>query len=168
MSFPGDFVTWFAAYLAPYTHIPQSTLFTIGIALALSFISSAVSKLLVDYDTIWRNMSDVHTWQKDVTAARKANDKVALEKLMRKNAVMMKLQSKASLEQFKVTAVTFVPFVILWYLLNSVFGGLVVAVSPFPLPFLGVNLTFVTWYFLSSFAISFPMMRLFRIGMNKD
>jgi uncharacterized membrane protein (DUF106 family) len=113
-------------------------------------------------------MRDFQAWRKEMDKARKANDNQTLSKLMKKQQAMTKLQARASMEQFKVTAVTFVPFLVLWYLLNAVFGHQIVAISPWPLPFVGTQLNFVSWYFLSSFAVNFPMMRLFGIGMGEN
>ena len=61
-----------------------------------------------------------------------------------------------------------VVYLVLHYLLNAVFGDHVVAISPFPLPLAGSQLTFISWYFLSSFAVNFPIMRLFGIGMSDN
>lgn len=166
MSFIDDIVAWFVVALAPYSSVPQSTIFTVGVAIALGLMSSTAAKLLVDYDMVRNSMREVQAWRKDMDKAKKANDQQTLSKLMKKNQAMMKLQSRASMEQFKVTAVTFVPFLLLWYLLNAVFARHIVAFSPFPLPIVGTQLNFVSWYFLCSFAVNFPMMKLFGIGMS--
>jgi len=168
MSFIDDIVAWVAAALSPYIHPPAATLFTVGVAIALGLTSSTAAKLLVDYDMIRGSMKEFQAWRKQMDAAKKANDNQTLSKLMKKQQAMTKLQARASMEQFKVTAVTFVPFLLLWYLLNAVFGHQVVAISPWPLPVLGTNLTFVWWYFLSSFAVNFPIMKLFGIGMGEN
>ena len=164
----GIIVEYVKTALQPYRHTPQSTLFVIGIAILLGLTSSTAAKVLVDYDMIRKTTKEFQAWRKEMDAAKKANDNQTLSKLMKKQQAMMKLQSKASMEQFKVTAVTFVPFLLLWYLFNAVFAGLVVAVSPWTLPLAGINLNFVSWYFLSSFAVNFPMMRLFGIGMGEN
>lgn len=164
MSFIDDIVAWFVKVLTPFTPVPQSTLFTVGIAIALGLMSSTAAKLLVDYDMVKNSMREFTAWRKEMDKARKANDNKTVEKLMKKQQAMTKLQARASMEQFKVTAVTFVPFLLLWYLLSAVFGGHIVAFSPFPLPLVGTQLNFVSWYFLSSFAVNFPMMKLFGIG----
>lgn len=166
MSFIDDIVAWFVHALSPYSHIPQATLFTVGIAIALGLMSATAAKLLVDYDMVRNSMREFQAWNKDLQKARKANDNQTVSKLMKKQQAMTKLQARASMEQFKVTAVTFVPFLLLWYLLSAVFGGSIVAVSPFPLPLAGTQLSFVSWYFLSSFAVNFPIMRLFGIGVS--
>lgn len=168
MNFIDDIVAWFVVALAPYTGIPQSTFFTIGVAIALGLTSSTAAKILVDYNMVRNTMKEVQAWRKELDKAKKANDQQAQSRLMKKNQAMMKLQSRASMEQMKVTAVTFVPFLLLWYLLSAVLGGRIVAISPFPLPLVGTQLNFVSWYFLSSFAVNFPIMRLFGIGMSES
>jgi uncharacterized membrane protein (DUF106 family) len=168
LSFIDDIVAWFVRSLTPYIPVPQSTLFTVAVAIALGLTSSTVARLLVDYDMIRSSMREFQAWRKDMDKARKANDNQAIAKLTKKQQAMTKLQARASMEQFKVTAVTFVPFLLLWYLLNAVFGGHVVAKAPFPLPLVGTQLNFISWYFLSSFAVNFPIMRLFGIGTTSD
>lgn len=168
MSFVDDIVAWVTVALKPYSVMPHSTLFTVGVAILLGLTSSTAAKLLVDYEMVKNTMRDFQAWRKEMDKAKKANDTQTLAKLMKKQQVMTKLQARASMEQFKVTAVTFVPFLLLWYLLNAVFGHEIVATSPWPLPFVGTQLTFVSWYFLSSFAVNFPMMRLFGIGMGEN
>lgn len=179
MSFIDSIVNWVKIALAPFIgqppHMPEVTIFTIGIAVLLGVTSAAAAKLLVDYDMVRKSMKQFQAWNKEVQKARKANDSQTLAKLMKKQQAMTKLQARASMEQFKVTAVTFVPFLLLWYLLNAVIGGVTVAVSPFYLPFIPQDATtgqyyfvFWQWYFLSSFAINFPVMRLFGIGMTSE
>ena len=163
-------VAWVKGALAPLIgeppQIPLSTLFTIGVAITLALISSTAAKLLVDYDMVRSTMKEVQSWQKELNAARKANDQQTLSKLQKKQAAMMKQQSRASMEQMKVTAVTFVPFLLIWYLLNAVFGPYTIAYAPFPLPVMGTTLRFFYWYFLCSLAMNFPLMRIFGIGMS--
>jgi uncharacterized membrane protein (DUF106 family) len=173
MSFTDDIVTWVKMALTPYIgmppHTPQSTLFTLGVAVFLGLMSSTAAKLLVDYDMVRNATKEFQAWRKAMDAAKKANDNQTLSKLTKKQQAMTKLQAKASMQQFKVTAVTFVPFLLIWYLLNAVVGGVTVAIAPFPLPLIGgngMNMVFWQWYFLSSFGINFPMMRLFGIGLS--
>ncbi|MGO9645994.1 MAG: EMC3/TMCO1 family protein [Candidatus Bathyarchaeia archaeon] len=168
MTFIDDIMAWFMTVLTPYSHVPQSTLFTIGVAIALGLTSSTAAKLLVDYDMVKNSMREFQNWRKELDKARKANDTQTMSKLMKKQQAMTKLQARASMEQFKVTGVTFVPFLIIWWILNAVFGHHIVAVAPWPLPIAGTQLNFVSWYFLSSFSVNFPLMRLFGIGMGEN
>ena len=171
-------VAWVKGALAPYLgsppRLPSTTLFTIGVAVVMSLISSTAAKLLVDYDMVRSTMKEVQAWQRELNNAKKAKDEQTVSKLMKKSQAMMKQQSRASMEQMKVTAVTFVPFLIVWYTLNAVLGHYPVAYAPFPLPFLstvtsfGVPLTFFYWYLLCSFSVNLPLMRIFGIGMSEN
>jgi uncharacterized membrane protein (DUF106 family) len=146
--------------------IPASTFMTIGVAALMALISSTAAKLLVDYDMVKSTMKEVQAWQKELNAAKKAKDEQTVSKLMKKSQGMMKQQSRASMEQMKVTAVTFVPFLIIWYLLNAVMGPQTVAFAPYPLPIMGTTLRFFYWYLLCSFSINLPLMRVFGIGIS--
>ncbi|HYB67896.1 MAG TPA: EMC3/TMCO1 family protein [Candidatus Acidoferrales bacterium] len=163
-------VAWVSAALTPYIgnppQIPLSTLFTIGVAACMALISSTAAKVLVDYDMVRSTMKEVQAWQKELNAAKKAKDEQTTSKLMKKSQAMMKQQSRASMEQMKVTAVTFVPFLLIWYLLNAVLGANTVAFAPFPLPIMGTSLRFFYWYLLCSFSVNLPLMRIFGIGMS--
>jgi len=171
-------VAWVRGALTPVIgnppQMPSSTIFTIGVAIIMALISSTAAKLLVDYDMVRSTMKEVQAWQKELNAAKKAKDEQTVSKLMKKSQPMMKQQSRASMEQMKVTAVTFVPFLIVWYTLNAVLGSRPVAYAPFPLPFLstmtslGVPLTFFYWYLLCSFSVNLPLMRIFGIGMSES
>ena len=160
------------AALAPYIgqppRIPLSTLFTIGMAVLISLASASTGKLLVDYDMVKQTMREFQAYQRELNKAKKENDTQTVSKLMKKQQAMTKLQARASMEQMKVTAVTFVPFILLWYLMSAVLGGVMVAQAPFPLPFLGTHLVFWQWYFLCNFAMSLPMYKIFGIGMSDN
>ncbi len=165
-------VTSVKAALAPYIgqppRVPLSTLFTIGMAVVISLVSATTGKLLVDYEMVRQTMREYQAYQRELNKAKKENDTQTLSKLMKKQQAMAKLQARASMEQMKVTAVTFVPFLLLWYLMSAVLGGALVAQSPFPLPFLGTHLVFWQWYFLCNFAMSLPMYKIFGIGMSDN
>ena len=165
-------VAWVKAQLTPFIgnppEIPSSTFMTIGVAAVMALISSTAAKLLVDYDMVRSTMKEVQAWQKELNAAKKAKDEQTVSKLMKKSQAMMKQQSRASMEQMKVTAVTFVPFLIIWYLLNAVMGPQPVAYAPFPLPLMGSSLRFFYWYLLCSFSVNLPLMRIFGIGIRES
>lgn len=175
MSIWDDLVNFVKIALTPYIghppHTPETTLFTVGLAALLALMSSSAAKLLVDYDMVKSSMREFQAWRKQLDAAKKANDNQSINKLMKKQQAMTKAQARASMEQFKVTAVTFVPFLLLWYIMQAVMGQVFVAFSPFPLPLIGgdgTKMLFWQWYFLCSFGINFPMMRLFGIGMSDN
>ncbi len=160
--------TALAPYIGQPPRMPLSTLFTIGMAVAISLVSATTGKLLVNYEMVRQNMREFQAYQRELNKARKEKDEQELAKLMKKQQAMTKLQARASMEQMKVTAVTFVPFLLLWYLMSAVLGHVTVAQAPFPLPYLGTNLIFWQWYFLCNFAMSLPMYKIFGIGMTDN
>ena len=170
--FSAPVVAFVKTALTPYIgnppQVPSSTLFTLGIAVVVSLVSATTGKLLVDYDMIRQNMREFQAYQRDLNKAKKEKDEATLAKLMKKQQAMVKLQGRSSMEQMKVTAVTFVPFLVLWYTMSAVFGGVIVANAPWPIlqPLLGSHLIFYQWYLVCNFATSLPIFRIFGISMT--
>lgn len=182
MSFIDDFIIFLATPIrnacpqaaAGAPCIPQSTLIIIGAAIALALLTNSANRFLVDYKMVANSRKEYMAWTKAVNKARKERDDKTLDKLMKKQSAMVKMSSRASLEQMKTTLITFVPLLLLYYSLASVFGGTIVAYSPVAVPLATIETTgvfssgiavfsLVYWYFLSSFAISIPLSRLFGV-----
>ena len=168
--------------------IPESTFIVIGVALLLSLMTTSANRFLVDYKMVTKNRREFMLWQQAVKKARKDGDEKQLDKLMKRQAAVMKMSSRASLEQLKTTAITFIPLLLLYNVLVTAFSfHVAVAFSPVAIPGAVVTcvktilpsldvcsqlgtegsqfsfLSVVYWYFLSSFAISIPLSRLFGV-----
>src|SRR5919109_3176920 len=98
-----------AAPLRPYNHVPYAALIVIGGALLLSLISMTANRFLVDYKMMANYRREFSQWSQAVRKARKDGDEKQLDKLMKRQSAVMKMQSKATLEQFKTYPVTLVP-----------------------------------------------------------
>ncbi|HEY4823121.1 MAG TPA: EMC3/TMCO1 family protein [Candidatus Bathyarchaeia archaeon] len=145
--------------------IPESTFIVIGVAVLLSLMTTGANRFLVDYKRVASYRREFMTWQQAVKKARKDGDEKQLDKLMKRQAAVMKMSSRATLEQMKTTAIIFIPFLLLYNVLITAFP-FDVAVAFSPIMFPGANtgfLSVVYWYFLSSFAISIPLSRLFGV-----
>jgi len=145
--------------------IPESTFIVIGVAVLLSLMTTGANRFLVDYKRVASYRREFMTWQQAVKKARKDGDEKQLDKLMKRQAAVMKMSSRATLEQMKTTAITFIPLLLLYNVLITAFP-FDVAVAFSPIMFPGANtgfLSVVYWYFLSSFAISIPLSRLFGV-----
>ncbi len=169
-------------FVNPIKHygIPESTFIVIGVAFLLSLITTSANRFLVDYKMVTKNRREFMVWQQAVKKARKDGDEKQLDKLMKRQAAVMKMSSRASLEQLKTTAITFIPLLLLYNVLVSAFN-FTVAVAYSPIAFPGAAVAMVTtrlpgnpafelsvlsvvyWYFLSSFAISIPLSRIFGV-----
>ncbi len=163
-----DISAFFAVLLQPYSTVPASTLFIMVVALGLSLFSTMANRLLVNMRMVRSSMKEIRAFQKEMMRATKANDKQTIARLQKKQQAINKLQAKSSFEQMKVSMVTFGPFLAIWYILNGFFRNAIVATSPFVLPWAGEHLTFFYWYFIGSFALNLPLMRLFGVRMTED
>jgi uncharacterized membrane protein (DUF106 family) len=138
-------------------NIPISTTFLFLLAGLISLLTSMTNRLLTDPEKskAWRR--EIAEWNKELQEARREGDKKKMEKVMKKQKQIMQLQSKMMWQSIKVTAIFFVPLLIIW----SVLGGFYVKdMKPIPVAFLpGVgatlplpifNISLLWWYFICS------------------
>ncbi|HEY5620025.1 MAG TPA: EMC3/TMCO1 family protein [Candidatus Bathyarchaeia archaeon] len=164
MGFIEDIIGIFVNPIKGYT-IPESTLIVIGAAVLLSLMTTGANRFLVDYKKVAKNRREFMAWQQAVKKARKEGDEKQLDKLMKRQAAVMKMSSKATLEQMKTTAITFIPLLLVYNVLITAFPAEVaVAFAPFWIPGAPTGfLSVIYWYFLASLAISIPLSRLFGV-----
>jgi uncharacterized membrane protein (DUF106 family) len=144
--------------------IPQATFIVTLTSVGLGLITQLVTRRVVDLSAERRMKAEVSAFNKEKQAATAAGDKSKLEKLKKRELQVRQEQAKVSTARFKVTAITFVPLLAVYYLMANFLGGfsVVVAYSPVPIPYLvdwlpvqGYGfLTLFWWYLLSSFTFS--------------
>jgi uncharacterized membrane protein (DUF106 family) len=111
---------------------------------------------MVDIKKESRMQQEVTAYRRELMNAVKAKDKDKEERLKRKEQTINKMQMKITTGRLKVLAVTWVPFLLLYYFLASLIpGGLsgTVAYSPVPIPILvGTDgkVPLFWWYLISS------------------
>ncbi|MGP8125242.1 MAG: EMC3/TMCO1 family protein [Nitrososphaerales archaeon] len=148
-----------AAFTIPVITIPESTLLVTMTSVGLSLVTQLVTRRVVNLNAERRMKAEVSAFNKEKRAATLAKDKAKLEKLKKRELPMRQEQAKVSSSRLKVTAITFVPLLGVYYLMASFLGGfnVVVAYSPIPIPLLvGTNgiMALFWWYMLSSFTFS--------------
>jgi uncharacterized membrane protein (DUF106 family) len=120
-------------------------------------------------------VAEVKAWQKEFNEAKKSGNKQLLAKAQKRQAAIMSVQSKMMMERMKVTFVFFIPFILVWQVLAKFYSSIgFVARSPFSIPYLlegpsslgGIQVSYFTWYFLCSLAISLPLSRF--LGTNPE
>ncbi|WP_455364894.1 EMC3/TMCO1 family protein [[Eubacterium] cellulosolvens] len=168
MSFVETFMEFMRGLLSPYSEIPSSTFLIITIAASLSIITTLANRFLVDVKKMKSIMRDVNAFRQEFNEARKSGDKKRIDKAMKKQKAVMKLQSTMMMDRMKVSFIFLLPFWIIFMVLNSFFGAKTVAYTPFTIPFLLARpeMAFYSWYILCSFGISLPLTRLF--GVNPE
>ena len=145
--------------------IPESTLLITMTAVGLSLVTQLVTKKVVNIDAERRMRAEVSAFNKEKREATLAKDKAKLEKLKKRELPMRQEQAKVSSARLKVTAITFVPLLLVYYLMASFLGGfsVVVAHSSIPIPYLvggGGTMALFWWYMLSSFTCSTLLSKL--------
>jgi len=158
--------------LPDHTCVPLSTFAVFGSALLLSLVAMSANRFLVNYKMVANNRREYMNWMNAVRKARKDGDEKQLDKLMRRQSAVMKMSSRATLEQLKTYPITIVPFYLIYAILGYALGSLqAVAYSPFMIPFAAVTpagfasiLSLFFWYLICSFTISIPLSRIFGVS----
>jgi uncharacterized membrane protein (DUF106 family) len=159
-----------AKFTVPQFTPPTSTLIVTLTSVCLGLITQLVTRRVVDLDKERRMRAEVNAFNKEKREATLHDDKAKLEKLKRKELQMRQEQAKVSTARFKVTGITFIPLLAVYYLMSNFLGGfnLLVAYSPIPIPlvvapFGTTSYGFISlfwWYFLSSFTFSSMLSKL--------
>jgi len=146
--------------------IPDTTFIVTATALALGIATQILTLRLVDLRAERRMRAEITQYQSDLRDAIKSKDKAKEEKLRKKNTQIQQMNAKVSTARLKVTAITFVPFLLLYYLMAGFLGGfgVTVAYSPIPIPYIvtGTKIPLFWWYTISSLTFSPMLTRVFR------
>jgi len=146
--------------------IPDTTFIVTATALALGIATQILTLRLVDLRAERRMRAEITQYQSDLRDAIKSKDKAKEEKLRKKNTQIQQMNAKVSTARLKVTAITFVPFLLLYYLMAGFLGGfgVTVAYSPIPIPYIvtDTKIPLFWWYTISSLTFSPMLTRVFR------
>jgi uncharacterized membrane protein (DUF106 family) len=132
---------------------PFSTLFIFAIAALVSLLTTLVNRLLTDPKKTREVRKEVGEWNKELREAQRAKDKKTIEKLMRKQQYIMKMQTKMMWSSMKVSLLFLVPLLLMWQVLGGFYSGQEIAIFPgvganLPLPMFSASL--IWWYLLCS------------------
>ena len=168
---------------------PMSMFFVLILASITALISAGLTKWLVDTEELERKQRQVkgHEEEKEkiidlaeVDPERYTKQRKRWE---RKEQMLKKSQQKMSLQRLKPTCITFLPMMIIFGVLNTIFSGKPIALSPMhanDVPLIGnfisagaIWINFTAWYFLCSLGINTLVQRLLKLqtqasgGMGK-
>src|SRR5213592_1840390 len=152
--------------------VPLSTFAVFGAALLLSLVAMSANRFLVNYKMVANNRREYMNWMNAVRKARKDGDEKQLDKLMRRQSAVMKMSSRATLEQLKTYPITIVPFYLIYAVLGYALSSTpYTAYAPFLFPFatiigtgVAAGLPLFFWYLVCSFTISIPLSRIFGVS----
>ncbi len=149
---------------------PEDTLILTLTSVTFAFVSNLLILRFVDLKAERRMKAEIDQYTKDLKAAQKSGDKKMEEKLKKKQQTIAQMRLKMSGARTKVTFITFIPFLVLYYLILS-FVAPVAAYSPFYVPYLmmsvagpkgGYEVTTFGWYLISSLSFSGLLTRLLK------
>ncbi len=159
-----------ATFTVPQYRPPESTIVVTLTSLFLGLITQLVTRRVVDLDKERKMRAEVNAFNKEKREATLAKDKVKLDKLKKKELQVRQEQAKVSTARLKVTGITFVPLLVVYYLMASFLGGysVIVAFTPIPIPVIAAptltagvfEVSLFWWYFLSSFTFSTMLSRV--------
>jgi uncharacterized membrane protein (DUF106 family) len=162
--------TAMATFKVPQYTPPVSTVLVTLTSVSLGLVTQLVTRKVVDLNAERRMRAEVSAFQKEKREATLAKDKAKLEKLKKRELAVQQEQFKVQRARLKVTGITFVPLLAVYYLMASFLGGygVVVAVTSIPIPIIAAATltpgTYIVslfwWYFLSSFTFSTMLSRL--------
>ena len=145
--------------------LPESSFLVTLTSIGLGLVTQFVTRWVVDLNAERRMKAEVNAFNKEKREATAANDKAKLEKLKKRELQVRQSQAKLSTARLKVTAITFIPLLGVYYLMANFLGGfgVVVGYTPIPIPFIagvfdaaknGWEVSLFWWYLMSSFTFS--------------
>ena len=167
------------AFLDFITRPPGSMVFVIFLSLTTALISAGLTKLLVDTEQINRKQIQIkaHQEEKEKIIALAEVDperyRKGRKRWERKEAMFKQSQQKMSLQRMKPTCITFLPMIIIFGIMNTMFAGKPVAMSPMnanDVPLIGgfiaagnLFINFTAWYFLCSLGFNTIIQRVLKL-----
>jgi uncharacterized membrane protein (DUF106 family) len=132
--------------------LPYSTFFLFALSVAISLMTTLANRFLSNPEQAKAARKEVGEWNKELREAQRSKDKKTVDKLMKKQQYIMKLQSKMMWQSMKVSLLFLVPLLIMWQLLGGFFAGVDIAIFPglgptITLP-LGITLSSLFWWYL--------------------
>jgi uncharacterized membrane protein (DUF106 family) len=157
-----DFVQIIVQLLAPVAKPPFAGIFIILVNILLALVSIWATNKFTDMEKMKADMAEIKEWQDKLKLARKTQDMALFQELQESQGRIMRLNSSMMTARMKPMCVFYIPLILVFGILNALFGGTLVVVLPFNpqvlLPFLegmigapvqgGFGLTFIAWYFM--------------------
>ncbi len=148
---------------------PWSTLFILGISVAISLVTTIANRIVIDLDEYRRWMVESRHLQKELMDAMRSGNQRRIAKLQKRQQDMMKTQQKMMMNQWKTMLFTFIPFLLIWQVLTKFFSGVTaVAEMPFKVPWIAPQgtLSFWTWYLFCSAFTSIILRRILGLSIE--
>jgi uncharacterized membrane protein (DUF106 family) len=139
---------------------PEATLFILLLSLVLGVATSFANRLVMNLDEYRRMTIESHRVRKEVMDAMKSGNQRNIDKAQKKQQELMSQQSRSTMDRMKISLFFMIPFLIIWRLLGSFFGGITIAFFPFKIPLIPENFSVANWYILCSITVNIIISRV--------
>ena len=147
---------------------PWSTLFILGISVAISLVTTVANRMVMDLDEYRRWMVESRHLQQELMGAMRSGNQRHIAKVRKRQQDMTKTQQKMMMNQWKTMLFTFVPFILIWQVLTKFFSGVTIAYMPFNMPWIAPQgtLSLWTWYLFCSISTSTILRRILGLTLE--
>jgi len=142
---------------------PDAYLFIISVSVTTSILYFLAQVKLVDRQKIKLYNERIKRWQEKRRKAMKSGSKRLMMEVEKEAELITKMQSDVGKEQFKPFMVFFLPFLIIFWLIQAAYGNIILAKLPFSLPIVGAGLTAIWVYIFSNIIISSVLNTLLKL-----
>jgi uncharacterized membrane protein (DUF106 family) len=160
--------------------MPASTILITLVSIALALLSVWATRRFTDMEKMQSDMAEIKAWQDRFKKARQSMDPIELQQVMDDQGRIMRLNTSLMSSRMKPTCIFYIPFLIIFGVLNVLYGGSIVAIIPFNiqkvLPFLtgllgtpttgGFGLSFYGYYLLVGLGLGNIVRRPFGLSMT--
>jgi len=154
---------------------PASTIFILVLSTAISLVTSVANRMVMDLDEYKRLTIESQHLRQELMEAMRSGNKRRISQAQTRQQEMMKTQQKMTMGRMKLMLFFFIPFILIWQVLNNFLKGVeYIALMPFKVPFLVPKgtLSVSTWYIICSVATNIVISRVlgltFEIEPKKD
>ena len=159
---------------------PGSMIFVILMGLTTTLVSQGLTKWLVDTKEVERKQKQIRAHEEEKEKIIKLAD-IDMNRYIkqrkrweRKDVVLKKSQQSISMQRMKPMCITFIPMILIFSIINPIFGTNPIACSPMNpalIPFLGQTIiatghapwiSFTAWYMLCSLGFNSVIPRLLK------
>lgn len=128
-----------------------AVLVILAVSILLAITVNMVSRIMVDWEEVNRVREKQSELQDELKKAQKENDSKKVHKLQKKQQEFMQQHMGTMFSPMKTMLIIIIPFIIVFNLLNSIYGGWVVAWVPFQFPWPDINFILLNRFFKGSF-----------------
>lgn len=148
--------------------MPTSTIFIFGLTTALGLATSLINMKMTDMKEYKRLQIEQAKVNKEIMDAAKSGNQRKMDRVEKKRSELMSAQNKMSMNTMKVSLVVSIPILFGWKPILDFFGEAVVAYFPFSFPFIPMEMSILSWYFLCSFGTNVIIRRLLGLSFEID